>query len=679
MSVYAIITTDMSKLTKSQNGIPTSKKGPPSSLSSTPKKYRRSAAAKNPDETRSKRAEETREQLTVEQELDILQALINGAKNSHLVYLDRDFNFVRVNETYAQTCGYRPAEMIGKNHFALYPDSENEAIFARVRETGVPVEFHDKPFEFPDQPERGVTYWDWSLTPVKDSDGQVTGLIFSLFETTAVKRAEEALHEAHRKTVSILDSISDGFNSFDREWRYSYVNPSAARILRTTPEALLGRSVWEVWPKAAETRFGAAFLRAVAENVFVQVEEFYPEPLNLWLEARCYPSAEGLSVFFTDITARKQAEEALRESEEQFRSLADSIPNLAWWASSDGYIIWYNRRWYEYTGTTPEQMAGWGWQSVHDPKVLPKVLERWKASIATGEAFDMDFPLRGADGVFRSFLTRVFPLKDSAGRVLRWFGTNTDISALKQAEEEKNLALQVAQERAAELEAAIKELEGFSYSVSHDLRAPIRHMASFSALLKEEAWPVLGEESRKLLTTIIAASKRMGILVDDLLEFAKMGRKDMLRRPVDLGQLIQEIIDSFAAETKGRKITWVVEKLPQVSGDLEMLRLVFINLISNAVKFTQKRSEASIEIGYADTGGEHVIYVKDNGIGFDMTYYDKLYRVFHRLHSDSEFEGTGIGLANVQRIVNRHKGKVWAESKVGEGATFYISLPKKAH
>ncbi len=147
------------------------------------------------------------------------------------------------------------------------------------------------------------------------------------------------------------------------------------------------------------------------------------------------PQFNVVRIYTFNITERKRAEEALRESEEQFRTLADSIPNLAWWANADGYITWYNRRWYEYTGTTPEQMEGWGWQTVHDPEVLPKVLERWKASIATGEPFDMEFPLRGADGVFRSFLTRVMPLKDSAGKVLRWFGTNTDISALKRAEE----------------------------------------------------------------------------------------------------------------------------------------------------------------------------------------------------------------------------------------------------
>ena len=168
-------------------------------------------------------------------------------------------------------------------------------------------------------------------------------------------------------------------------------------------------------------------------------------------------TAKLMGDFSWEIVERKRAEEALRESEEQFRTLADSIPNLGWWANGDGYITWYNQRWYDYTGTTPEQMEGWGWQSVHDPEVLPNVLERWKASIATGEPFDMEFPLRGADGVFRPFLTRVLPLKDSDGQVFRWFGTNTDISALKQAEE----ALKESERRYHSLFETMSE--GFAY------------------------------------------------------------------------------------------------------------------------------------------------------------------------------------------------------------------------
>jgi PAS domain S-box-containing protein len=231
--------------------------------------------------------------------------------------------------------------------------------------------------------------------------------------------------------------------------------------------------------------------------------------------------------------------------------------------------------------------------------------------------------------------------------------------------------------RTAQLQEANKELQAFSYSVSHDLRAPLRHVLGFVDLLQREAGPTLSEESLGHLTTISQAATRMGTLIDDLLAFSRVGRAALQKTNVDLDQLIQETLKEMKADTKERAIVWEIEKLPLVWGDRSLLRMVLVNLMSNAVKFTGARAEARIEIGCApDENDEVVIFVRDNGAGFNPKYTKKLFGVFQRLHSHDEFEGTGIGLANVQRIMMRHGGRAWAEGAVDAGATFFFSIPK---
>jgi len=526
-----------------------------------------------------------------------------------------------------------------------------------------------------------------------------------------------------------------------------------------------------------------------------------------WIAARfqAFKDAAGkplrLSGVNMDITQRKQAEELLRQSEEQFRTLADSIPNLAWWANADGYITWYNRRWYEYTGTTPEQMEGWGWQSVHDPKVLPKVLERWKASIATGLPFDMEFPLRGADGVFRSFLTRVQPVKDSAGLVLRWFGTNTDISALKLAEEalrqseerfrsyfelgligmaitspakgtievnEKiceilgyersellqltwtelthgdDLAADVAlfnrvlageidgytidkrfirkngeivyatisvkcvrtadgsvdffvallqditerkraeealkavhaelERRAYELDAVNRELEAFAYTVSHDLKAPLRSIEGFTRAIVEDYSDKLDDPGKDYLRRVTAASQRMTQLIDAMLNMARLTRGELHEKTVDIGALAHVIAHDLQKQEPDRQVAFVIADKVTVSGDRTMLQVMLENLMHNAWKFTSNHKSARIEFGKTEMQGKMVYFVRDDGVGFDMQFADKLFRPFMRLHTETEFPGIGIGLAIVKRIITRHGGRIWAESAPENGATLYFTI-----
>lgn len=233
-------------------------------------------------------------------------------------------------------------------------------------------------------------------------------------------------------------------------------------------------------------------------------------------------------------------------------------------------------------------------------------------------------------------------------------------------------------ERTAQLEDVNKELEAFSYSVSHDLRAPLRHIMGFVELLQQDAGPLLSPKSRRHLTTITDSAARMGDLIDDLLAFSRIGKSEMQKTDVSLDALVAETINDLESDLKDRRITWKIAPLPVVQADHALLRMVLVNLVSNAVKFTGGREQAIIELGCrAGEPEEDVFFLRDNGAGFDPSYTQKLFGVFQRLHSDAEFEGTGIGLANVQRIIHRHGGRTWAEGAVDVGATFYFSLPRK--
>ena len=502
------------------------------------------------------------------------------------------------------------------------------------------------------------------------------------------KRVEVALRASEERLRLITNLVPHGIFAKDAAGRYIFANRALAERYGFPLEEILGKTDFDLVSDQAQAEAYRADDRAVIESGTMK---FIPEEPNTdllghtrFLQTTKVPftvaetGERAVMGVWVDITERKLADAAVRESEEQFRTMVDAISQLAWIAKPDGFIYWYNQRWFDYTGTTPEQMEGWGWQRVHDPEMLPTVIERWKISIATGEPFEMNFPLRAADGSYRWFLTRAFPLKDPSGRVLRWCGTNTDVSRMQEAEREiqrlnRDLEQRVI-ERTAQLEAANKELEAFSYSVSHDLRSPLRAVDGFSQAVLDDYAPLLPEEGRRYLQTIRQGAQKMGMLIDDLLTFSRLGRAPLNKQAVHTDPLVRGVLEDLGAQRVGRQIEVRIGELPPCLCDPALLRQVWLNLLSNAFKYTRKREPAVIEIGCEQKREGHVWFVRDNGTGFDMRYADKLFGVFQRLHLAEDYEGTGVGLALVQRIIHRHGGRIWADAAVDRGATFYFTL-----
>ncbi len=380
-----------------------------------------------------------------------------------------------------------------------------------------------------------------------------------------------------------------------------------------------------------------------------------------------------------------EKEAALRKSEEQFRLMANNIPTLCWMAAADGYIYWYNSQWYEYTGTTPEQMEGWGWHSVHDPKILPEVSERWQASIAKGERFEMTFPLKKHDGTFHPFLTRITPLKDEGGKVMQWFGTNTDITEQKNQEELLDKLVRKRTEELAntnlQLNRSNNDLQQFAHVASHDLTEPVRKIKIFAERLKTELSDNFPGRSKEFLDKINVSTDRMYYMIEGILDYSKLDSFTVLDDKVDLNNVLKSVISDLDLLIEERSARVNVDDFQIIEGSELLLNQLFTNLIKNALKFYKEGVPALIEIRegtLAKSDKEFItIDVKDNGIGFEQEYATTIFETFTRLHSKHEYQGTGLGLSICRKIVERHGGTIKAASRKGEGAIFTITLPIK--
>lgn len=361
-----------------------------------------------------------------------------------------------------------------------------------------------------------------------------------------------------------------------------------------------------------------------------------------------------------------------------FKAALDQHANVTI-TDSHGMIVYVNDAYVEVSGYTREELLGKTHRLLRSGHHPVEFIRDFWATISAGRVWKGEFRNRAKDGRLHWMDTTVVPFLGPDGKPAQYVSIQTEITDRKQVEERNAQLAQDLQQRAAQLEAANHELEAFTYSVSHDLRAPLRHIHGYAEMLGATAGAQLPERARHCLDTIVAAVTEMGQLIDDLLDFSRVRQTNLAETTIALDDLVREVIRGLHGATQGRNIAWEIGSLPHVAGDPALLKQALANLLGNAVKYTRKCTEARIEVAcVGEDAGRMVFRVCDNGTGFDMKYVHKLFGVFQRLHRAEEFEGTGIGLAIVHRVIERHGGRVWAESTLGAGASFYFTLKPAA-
>jgi PAS domain S-box-containing protein len=497
-------------------------------------------------------------------------------------------------------------------------------------------------------------------------------------EREAIERtgdAEEGLRVHLDRYKSLVLAIAQLIWTLDPKGDMSGEQPSWAAYTGQTFAQYRGRGWLDVVHPDDRVSSVEVWARAVFQGVPYEIEHRLRrhDGVYLYFSVRAVPVLDDDETIrewagiHTDITERKRTEQTLRDGGRQFRELADSMPQIVWAAGPDGHFDYYNRRWYQFTGRPEGASGDESWTDVIHPDDQKECLARWHSATQSGAAYEIEYRLKEWTGTYHWFLRRALPVRDPAGRITRWYGTCTNIDAVKHKED-------VLRRATVEADAANRELEAFSYSVAHDLRAPLRSIDGFSQAILEDNADQLDARGRSNFARVRAAAQRMAHLIDALLSLSNVGRTEMRTERVNLSDAARSIVERLREADGGRDVEIVVEDGLVVEGDAKLLAAVMENLLANAWKFTSQTARARILVGRTSEGGQPVYFVRDNGAGFDMAYASKLFGAFQRLHRTAEFPGTGIGLATVQRIVHRHGGRIWAQGEVSRGATFFFTI-----
>ena len=546
----------------------------------------------------------------------------------------------------------------------------------------------------------GSEFWaELNLIPLTDDDNNLNHCVWTFRDISERKRSEES----SRLLSSIVESSDDAIISKNLDGTILSWNSGAERIYGYSAGEMLGQPISVLFPpdRHGELPDLMGHLRLGLRIEHLETERVKKDGRHIFVSLTISPIRDannhiaGASVIARDITGRKRAERELLLSEERYRSLAFVTTQIVWTTNPAGEVVEDIPQWRAFTGQSPEEIQGWGWIEALHPEDRERTTDVWSRALRNHSFYETEYRIRRRDGQYRCMAVHGVPVLEKDGVIREWVGACEDITERRLAEDEiRKLNEELEQrvtERTVQLQAANQELEAFVYSVSHDLRAPLRAVDGFSRILLEEHASQLSADAQRYLQFARTNAVQMGNLIDALLAFSRLGRQPLRKQPVDLSSLVNESLKALRAGREGRQFQITVNKLPSCEGDALLLKQVFMNLLSNAHKYTRAREIARIEVGALALkdlidqeipmppedimdGHSVVYYVRDNGVGFDMRYAGKLFGVFQRLHLSGEYEGTGVGLANVQRIIHRHGGRVWADAAVNQGATFYFTL-----
>ncbi len=637
-------------------------------------------------------------------QLNLQNKLILDSAGEGIYGLDTDGRCTFVNPAAAQLFGYTAEELIGRN---------THATVHHTRADGAPYPQEECPVQAAYKQgaiHRGSDlYWrkDGSSFPVEFIsspillEGKITGAVVTFRDITELKRSAEQLRAASLYVRSLIEASLDPLVTISAEGKITDVNEATTQATGVPREQLIGSdfSGYFTEPDKARAGYQAVFAKGSVTDYPLALRHVSGKITDVLYNASLYRSEKGdvVGVFAAarDVTELKQAEEQLRQlNAELEQRVQDRTRSLA--TSEERMRLFFERQLVGMAITSPEK----GWVKVNDKTC--EMLGYSREELARLTWAEMTYPedLASDEILFDQMLKGKIDSYTMEKRFVRKNGSIVftilsvgcvrrpdrsvdyvlavleDITERKRAEDSiKELNKELSQ-RAARIETVNKELESFAYSVSHDLRVPLRAIDGFSRILLEDYREKLDDEGKRLINVVRDNTVRMAKLIDDILAFSRIGRKELERQPVNMTELAKAVVAELAPSWAGRDVKIELGDLPPTHGDAAMLRQVWVNLLSNAVKFTRPKTCAVIDISGHVEEGETAYVIKDNGVGFDMKYADKLFGVFQRLHSAEEFEGTGIGLAIVKCIVIRHGGRVWAEGKVNEEAAFHFTLPK---